>query len=235
MEMLQSFLGASENIAIDGVKMPHLFPGTKLNVLPIGTPGGIGTDFEDSLIRKLAATFGVGFSEMSRNFKAFNYSGIKAEIALIERTMTAKKRFGADRIATQIYQLWVEEAMAQGILPLPRGRNRTDFYRTPLMKDAYTRCAWIASGKGQVDELKETQASMLRIKAGLSTYEAECARMGSDYREVFAQQAKENALANELDLSFSLDAQRSGNNTAASTMSGGSAGAQDNQGDQNDE
>lgn len=224
MTMLQDFLGASDNIAIDGVKMPHLFPGTKLNMLPMSTPGGIGSDFEDSLIRKLAATFGVGFSEMSRNFAKFNYSGIKAEMALIERTMNAKKKFGADRAATQIYQLWVEEEIANGNLPLPPGKNRTDFYR-PLMKDAYTRCTWIASGRGQVDELKETQAAMLRIKAGLSTYEKEAAKLGEDYRAVFAQRAKEEALATTLKLPFSLDAQRAGNNEARDTMKGGKAGA----------
>lgn len=224
MSMLQDFLGASENIAIDGVKMPHLFPGTKLNMLPMSTPGGIGTEFENSLIRKLAATYGVGFSEMSRNFAEFNYSGIKAEMALIERTMTAKKKFGVDRIATQIFQLWVEEEMAAGNLPMAPGRNRTDFYR-PLMKDAYTRCSWIASGRGQIDELKETQAAMLRIKSGLSTYEAESAKLGNDYRETFAQRAKEEALANDLDLPFSLDAQAAGNNEAGQTMQGGKAGA----------
>lgn len=224
MTMLQDFLGASENIAIDGVKMPHLFPGTKLNILPMSTPGGVGTDFEDSLIRKLAATFGVGFSEMSRNFSKFNYSGIKAEMALIERTMNAKKKFGADRAATQVFQLWVEEEMGAGNLPLPPGRNRTDFYR-PLMKDAYTRCSWIASGRGQVDELKETQAAMLRVKAGFSTFEREAAKLGEDYREVFAQRAKEEALAESLNLPFSLDAQRAGNNEARNTMQGGKAGA----------
>lgn len=224
MTMLQDFLGASENIAIDGVKMPHLFPGTKLNILPMSSPGGIGSDFEDSLIRKLAATFGVGFSEMSRNFSKFNYSGIKAEMALIERTMNSKKKFGADRVATQVYQLWAEEELAAGNLPLPPGRNRTDFYR-PLMKDAYTRCSWIASGRGQVDELKETQAAMLRVKAGFSTYEREAAKLGEDYREVFAQRAKEEALAGSLDLPFSLDAQRAGNNEARNTMQGGKAGA----------
>lgn len=224
MSMLQDFLGASENIAIDGVKMPHLFPGTKLNILPMGTPGGIGSDFEDSLIRKLAATFGVGFSEMSRNFAKFNYSGIKAEMALIERTMNSKKKFGADRAATQVYQLWVEEEIAQGNLPLPRGRNRTDFYK-PLMKDAYTRCSWIASGRGQVDELKETQAAMLRIKAGLSTYEKEASRLGEDWRELAAQRAKEEKVFVDLNLPFSLDAQRAGNNEARNTMQGGSAGA----------
>jgi lambda family phage portal protein len=224
MSMLQDFLGASENIAIDGVKMPHLFPGTKLNILPMGTPGGIGSDFEDSLIRKLAATFGVGFSEMSRNFAKFNYSGIKAEMALIERTMNSKKKFGADRAATQVYQLWVEEEIAQGHLPLPRGRNRTDFYK-PLMKDAYTRCSWIASGRGQVDELKETQAAMLRIKAGLSTYEKEASRLGEDWRELAAQRAKEEKVFVDLNLPFSLDAQRAGNNEARNTMQGGRAGA----------
>lgn len=224
MSMLQEFLGASENIAIDGVKIPHLFPGTKFNVHAMSNPGGIGSDFENSLIRKLAATFGVSFSEMSRNFAEFNYAGIKAEMALIERTMNAKKKFGADRAATQIYQLWVEEEMAQGNLPLPRGRNRTDFYR-PLMKDAYTKCAWIASGRGQVDELKETQAAMLRIKAGLSTYEKEAAKLGEDYREIFAQRAKEEGLASSLSLSFSLDAQRAGNNEARNTMKGGRGGA----------
>lgn len=237
MTMLQDFLGASENIAIDGVKIPHLFPGTKFNVHAMSTPGGIGSDFENSLIRKLAATFGVSFSEMSRNFAEFNYAGIKAEMALIERTMNSKKKFGADRAATQIYQLWVEEEIAQGNLPLPPGRNRTDFYR-PLMKDAYTKCTWIASGRGQVDELKETQAAMLRIKAGLSTYEKEAAKLGEDYREVFAQRAKEEGLAKSLNLPFSLDAQRAGNNEARNTMKGGKAGARSsaaNDEDQEDE
>lgn len=219
MGMLQEYLGSAENIAVDGVKMPHLFPGTKLNIQPMSQPGGIGSDFEDSLIRRLAATLGVGFSEMSRNFSKFNYSGIKAEIALVERTLNAQKKFGADRIATQIYQLWFEEEMAAGNLPLPPGRNRTDFYR-PLMKDAYTACTWIASSKGQIDELKETQAAMLRIKSGLSTYEDEAARLGRDWRDMAAQRAKEERLFVSLGLPFSLDATKDGTSGTASTMTG---------------
>lgn len=227
MTMLQEFLGASDNIAVDGTKIPHFFPGTKMNVMPLTSTSGVGNDFEDSLIRKLAATFGVGFSEMSRNFSKFNYSGIKAEMALVERTMNAKKKFGADRAATQIYQLWTEEEMGAGNLPLPPDRNRTDFYR-PLMKDAYTRCAWIASGRGQVDELKETQAAMLRIKAGLSTYEDEAAKLGRDWRELAQQRAKEEKVFVALNLPFSLDAQREGNNTARDTMKGGKSGSSAN-------
>lgn len=218
MTMLQQYLGGSENIAIDGVKMPHLFPGTKLNMQNVGAPAGVGSEFEASMLRRIAATLGVSYAEFARDFTKGSYSSAKAEVALAERTASVKKRTCAERIATQRYQLWFEEEMGAGNLPLPPGRNRTDFYR-PLMKDAYTRCAWIGTGRGQIDELKETQAAMLRVKAGFSTFEEECAKLGRDYREVFAQRAKENRLQERLGLSFTLDATRDGNNEAGRTIS----------------
>ena len=217
MNMLQGYLGGSENIAIDGVQMPHLFPGTKLNLQGVGAPSGVGSDFETSLHRRIAATLGVSYAEYARDFTKGSYSSAKAEIATAERTANVKKKMCAERLATMRYQLWFEEEMGAGNLPLPPGRNRTDFYR-PLMKDAYTRCAWIGTGRGQIDELKETQAAMLRVKAGFSTFEEECAKLGRDYREVFAQRAKENRLQERLSLSFTLDASRDGNNEAGRTI-----------------
>lgn len=217
MNMLQDYLGGSENIAIDGVQMPHLFPGTKLNMQNVGAPAGVGTDFEASLMRRIAATLGVSYAELARDFTKGSYSSAKAEIALAERTANVKKKICAERLAMMRYQCWFEEEMGAGNLPLPPGRNRTDFYK-PLMKDAYTRCAWIGTGRGQIDELKETQAAMLRVKAGFSTFEEECAKLGRDYREVFAQRAKEDKLQQKLGLTFTLDASRDGNNAAGDTI-----------------
>lgn len=42
MTMLQQYLAGSENIAIDGAKIPQFFPGTSLKLTPMGTPGGVG-------------------------------------------------------------------------------------------------------------------------------------------------------------------------------------------------
>ena len=215
MLMLQQYLSSSENIAIDGAKMPHLFPGTKLDLKPMGTPGGVGSDFHASLIRHIAATLGVSPADLSRDFAKVNYSGLKGEIAIAERDMLVKKQAWADRWATSVYRLWFEEELAAGNLPLPPGRNRTDFYR-PLMKDAYTRCTWIGSGRGQIDEMKETQAALLRIQGGLSTYEKECARVGEDFREIVAQRRKEERLIKSAGLTFSFGtkvAQPSNNDT----------------------
>ncbi len=190
MGMLQAYLAGSENIAIDGAKVPQFFPGTKMKLTPMGTPGGIGSDFQASLIRHVAVALGVSPADLSRDFARVNYSGLKGELAIAERDTLVHKKGWADKWANSVYRLWFEEEMANGNLPLPPGRNRTDFYR-PLMKDAYTRCTWIGAGRGQIDEPKETAAALARIDGGLSTYEKEAARLGEDYREIIAQRAKE--------------------------------------------
>ncbi len=196
LSMLQSYLGASDNIVIDGAKIPTFFPGTKMRMQPMGTPGGVGSDFHAALIRNVAIALGQSPADLSRDFSRTNYSGLKGELALAERDTNVRKRAWADRWATGVYRLWFEEEMAAGNLPLPPGRNRSDFYRGGgLMKDAYTQCTWIGSGRGQIDEPKETAAALARIDGGLSTYEKECARLGEDFREIFAQRRKEERLA----------------------------------------
>jgi lambda family phage portal protein len=218
LTMLQQYLGAGENVQIDGAKIPHFFPGTKLNLRPMGTPGGIGSDFEASLLRRVAASLGVSYEELSRDLSKTNYSGWKAGASITGRSMGARKRMVADRFAQNVYNLWLEEEIGAGNLPLPPRRNRTDFYR-PLMKDAYSRARFMGSGRGQIDELKETQAAMLRIKSGLSTYEEECALLGRDYREVFEQRGKEEKLIASLGLPINLDATAKGKGSAKKTLS----------------
>ena len=44
-----------------------------------------------------------------------------------------------------------------------------------------------------IDGLKEVQESVMRIEAGLSTYEKELALMGEDYQDIFRQQVRESA------------------------------------------
>lgn len=219
MDMLGSYLGGAENVQIDGAKIPHFFPGTKLNLKPMGTPGGVGSDFESSLLRKVAASLGVSYEELSKDFSKASYSAARAAAAATGRSMASRKKMVADRFATNVYALWVEEEIAQGNLPLPPGRNRTDFYRdNGLAKAAYTRCGFVGSGRGQIEELKETQAAMLRIKSGLSTYEIECAKLGVDYREIFEQRAREEKLIAQYDLPINLDATAKGKSGGANTL-----------------
>jgi len=207
MGALGQYLDDANNIRIDGAKIPHLFPGTKLNMQPAKTVGGVGTSFEESLHRHTAASLGLSYEEFSRDFSKTNYSSGRAAMGVSARFMAARKKHVADRLATEIYALVLEEEMANGNVPLPSGVKRDVFYR-PLAKEAFTACKWIGSGAGQIDELKETQAAILRIASGLSTYEAEGARLGVDWRELFAQRKREEALLTQYGLVFDLAAKK---------------------------
>lgn len=217
MTSLQNYVGNSKNIAIDGVKLPHLFPGTKLSLKPMGTPGGVGTDFEESLLRHTAAALGLSYEQFSRDYTKTNYSSARASMGETWKFMQGRKKIVADRFANHVYALWLEEEINAGNIPLPRGMGAEIFY-DPVKREALCACDWIGASRGQIDELKETQAAVMRIKSGLSTYEKECARLGDDFRRIFAQQAREQRLMEKLGLTFQMDATKEGKNDAQQTM-----------------
>lgn len=201
---LSSYLSDANNIRVDGATIPHLFPGTKMKLQNAGTPGGVGTSFEESLLRHTAAALDVSYESLSRDFSKTNYSSGRMAMAVQGQAMASKKKHVADRYASDIYALQLEEMIAAGDVPLPRGVKRDAFY-LPLAKDAMCRCNWIGSGAGQIDELKETQAATMRINAGISTHEIENGRLGLDWREVAQQRARERKLFESLGLPTFLD------------------------------
>lgn len=199
--MLAEYAGASKALHVDGVKIPTLFPGTKLHFQRPESADGIGDAFEESLLRKIAASLGLSYEQLSRDYTKTNYSSARASMVETWKSMQAKKRMFADRFADHVYALWLEEAIGRGEIPLPAGRTREWFYEG-LNKEALTRCEWIGAARGQIDELKETQAAALRIDTGLSTYEAEISRTGKDFRRVFEQRKREQTMIEELGLTF---------------------------------
>lgn len=193
----------SKNLTVDGAKIPHLWPGSKLKLLNAGSPGGVGDDFEISLLRNLAASLDMTYEELAGDLRNTNYSSIRAGMNMTRRAMQARKAMVADQFATQCYIVWLEEELNNGrIKAMAQARNAPNFYEG-LNKEWYSRCDWLGSGSAQVDELKETQAAILRIEKGLSTYEIEIGKLhGTDYREHFHQIAKERGLLGELDIEF---------------------------------
>ncbi len=207
LKAIAEYTQGARNLEIDGVKIPHLFPGTKLNMQRAGSVGGVGESFEQSLLRYVAAALGLSYEQFSRDYTKTNYSSARASMNETWKYMQARKKVVADRYASTAYSLWLEEAINKGeITSLPRNFN---FYEGQN-KDAICASTWIGASRGQVDELKETQAAVLRIKSGLSTYEEECAKLGRDFRDVFEQRATEQEALAELGLSLDLEPTKSG-------------------------
>jgi len=190
LNAVAAYSAKAKGMQIDGVKIPHLFPGTKFQLRPVGTPGGVGQEFEQSLIRYVAALLGVSYEQLSKDYSKTNYSSAKAGLNETWKFMQARKKAVADMLATMIYMLWFEEMIGRGEIETMKYSKAPNYY-DGLNAEAYCGAEWIGAGSGQIDELKETQAAIMRIKAGLSTYEIELGRMGRDWRKVFMQLERE--------------------------------------------
>lgn len=191
MSGLESYLSQANNVVLNGTKIPHFFPGTKLVAHPLGQGQDVGGDFHAGLMRHIASGLGVSYEELTKDYQRLSYSGGKMSAANFGKHVNARKKMIADRTAGDIFECWAEEDMIAGNLPLPPGMTIANFYDTPYVREALFRCEWVGSGRDQIDELKETQAALMRIKSGISTQEAESAKLGRDWRADNEQQARE--------------------------------------------
>lgn len=201
MGAVAKYMGASNQFQIGGVKIPHLPPGSKLNLQPAAKGGPLGTDLEKSLLRHIAAALGVSYEQLSKDYTETNYSSARAAMTETWKRMVALKSLIADRFASTIFRLWLEEAINSGMITsLPRrlGTDSAWLYQ-PFKMEAISACEWIGASRGQIDELKETQAAVLRMKYGLSTVERESSRLGIDWRQNIKQMAREKEAFEDAD------------------------------------
>ena len=205
MSQVGEYSANAPNLKLDGVKIPHLPPGTKLNLQGTAGQAGIGDGFEKSLLRNLAAGAGISYEQLARDYSETNYSSSRAAMLESWKFFLSRRHIGPGRFASHVYALWLEESMARNELPMPAAATET-FWE---YKNAFSTATWHGAGRGQIDQLKETQASVLKISSGLSTWEKEMGDLhGEDWREIFEQQARELKLREELDLPTNLDANK---------------------------
>ncbi|EMH1057529.1 phage portal protein [Escherichia coli] len=178
----------TNNVTLGGVKIPHLFPGDDLKLQTAQDSDNGFSALEQALLRYIAAGLGVSYEQLSRDYSKVSYSSARASANESWRYFMGRRKFIAARLATQMFSYWLEEALLRGIIRPPRARF--DFYQA---RSAWSRAEWIGAGRMAIDGLKEVQESVMRIEAGLSTYEKEPALMGEDYQDIFRQQVRESA------------------------------------------
>ncbi|ADV01268.1 phage portal protein [Alicycliphilus denitrificans] len=209
----------------------HLKPGAIIP-LPVGarlssySPGRPNAAFEAfmlAVLRHIAAGMNMSYELLLKDFSKTNYSSARATLLEVWRYFSGRRRWLTDVLLRPVYELWLEEAVNAGEVEAP------GFYQNAY---AYSRCRFIFGGRGWVDPVKEAQASVLRMNAGLTTLEQECAEQGADYEEVLDQLAIEKSMKEARGLSTEpvSAARRSGLSASEAPLAGdekeeGAAGA----------
>lgn len=174
-------------ITLGEVRMPTLFPGEKINAVDASRPVSNFKEFENAVLRNVAAGSGLSAQQVSNDWSDVNYSSARAALLESWKTLTRRRDEFADNFATPIWSAFLEEAMEIEDFPMPAGAP--DFVDA---RGAYSRCRWIGPGRGWIDPVAERQGSILGMGAGLSTLEQEVAEnAGNDWEEVLDQRARE--------------------------------------------
>ncbi|MCX4025177.1 phage portal protein [Spartinivicinus marinus] len=177
----------AKNIRFNGVKIPHLLPNEKLELKTASTNAAF-SQFEDTLLRHLAASMNLSFEQLSKDYSKTNYSSARASMLESWKYFLGIREIIPARFCSQLYALWLEEMVNKGIIQLPNGSP--NFYQA---KSAWCRCLWIAQGQTHIDGLKEVKRIELLMKLGLLTYEKAAMMLGEDYQELFEQRLREKA------------------------------------------
>lgn len=203
LENIGKFHKNTGRMQINGAKIPHLYPGTKLNHHDLSPSNAPGSDLEKSFLRTISASLGVSYEQLSGNFSDNSYAGIRAAIGESQKHLTSRKRFFGDRFASEIYRAWLEEAILRGhIDTIPMHYRNIEWLFSGQNFDALSRAEWIGASKTIIDPVREARADILLLGAGLTTREAVMAKCGQDWRDVDTQNAREEENARMLKLSY---------------------------------
>lgn len=156
--------------------------GEKFSGFSPARPSNAYEPFVTTVFRHIATGLNIPYELLMKDFSKTNYSSARAALLEAWRFFKGRREWLATYWARPVYELWLEEAVGQGLVEAP------DFYAN---RAAWCRCRWIGTGRGWVDPVKEAQAAQIRMDIGVSTLEAECAEQGLDWEEVLEQRATE--------------------------------------------
>jgi lambda family phage portal protein len=165
------------------------------------SPNRPGTAFDPFVVRILrawAASQGLAYELVAKDFGSMNYSSARAMLLECRRTFDADRTLLVRQFCAPWWRNVMLTAVRTGRLQAP-----PRFLDDP---DAWLRVRWVAPAYGWVDPTKEIEASTMAVQANLSTPYDEAARSGMQADAILEARARFLARAAELETQYGLPA-----------------------------
>jgi lambda family phage portal protein len=154
----------------------RLYPGEKVNAFHHTRPSQQIAPFRQMLRGDIAAALRIPQRFLDRDVSRANYSSMRADMLDTQRLLQPIREMVGHKTIGALYRIAAPYISAMIGIAIDPSRYR-------LLPD----------GQPYVDPVKDINAATAAIAAGLSTHEAEIGARGGDYRQVWAQLAKEQA------------------------------------------
>lgn len=157
---------------------PHLLTGNR--------PGGAFAVFVERLLRAQGAGAGMPYEVFTKDFSKTNYSSARAALLEAWRVFRLYRHWLQNVFCQPLFEMVLEEAWLRGLLDLPA--TAPDFYDA---REDFCSVDWIGPPRGHVDPVKEMQADIAGIDAGVLTLADVVGERGGDWEAKIAQRARE--------------------------------------------
>lgn len=176
-------------------KAVQLLPGESVESTNPGRPNAAFDPFVLSILRQIGVALELPYEVLVKHFTA-SYSAARAALLDAWRFYRCRRDWLAMAFCQPVYAWWLDEAVAIGRVHAP------GYFADPAIRRAWQQAVWIGDGPGSIDPLKEVDAAIKRIDAGISTIAAESIlHDGTDWRTKHAQRVVESRARREAGLS----------------------------------
>lgn len=185
---------ADRTLDIQPGSITILEPGEEIQT---SSPADSGTTFEPFQYRTLlqiSAALGVPYALLTNDMVRSNYSNTRTALVEFRRRVEAFQHTVMVQCFQRVLARWLDVAELSGALRLPS-------YETKR-REFITAATWLPPRWEWVDPMKDAQAEVLQIQAGLKSRTQAIAERGYDAEDVDQQIAEERKREKELDITF---------------------------------
>lgn len=158
--------------------------GEKPHILENKRPSANFPPFIMIVLRALAASLGIPYESLAKDFSNTNYSSMRAALNEAWKLYQFYRRWYARMYCQPCYEMVMEEAYLSNFLGLADAidvlRPAPGFYQG---REFWCSAAWIGPARGSIDPVKEIQAIILGLKNRLMTYGEAWAERGGDFAD----------------------------------------------------
>jgi lambda family phage portal protein len=153
-------------------------PGEKPEILEHNRPGVNFVPFVDTVLRAACTCAGIPLEIGLKRYGDMSYSSARAAILDAWRVFGYRQDWLQRQLCRPVWSMVVEEAWLRDYVELP------DFYD---YREAYCESKWIAPARGQLDQVKETQSNILKLKYNMISHTDIASGEGLDWEEDVAE------------------------------------------------
>ena len=151
--------------------------------------------FHKSVLKGIASGMGVSYTSLSNDLESTSYSSIR-QGALEERDNYRNiQTFLVDQVIMPIYEAWLGSAMEMNTFGIPLRQ-----YDRFLAATSFRGRAW-----SWVDPVKEMNAAITGMKAGVLSIQDIAAQYGKDAEDLMSQIVKDRELAEQFGIKYALE------------------------------